>query len=160
MPSEWPIRFYILLFAGLIVANVFLLQKLNAAPSVEVSVLAAGKGTAALVHASSGETLLINTGSDTSILRALGTALPPWKRNLDAVIITDMSGNVAGGLPDVLYRYKVETLVRPDTEGSKSLEAALAAGDATAATPALDFIRTNRLEDVQLKRLAEKLNPK
>ncbi len=39
-------------------------------------------------------------------------------------------------------------------------EAALAAGDSTAVSPALDFIRTNHLEDVQIKRLAQKLNPK
>jgi tetratricopeptide (TPR) repeat protein len=40
------------------------------------------------------------------------------------------------------------------------LESALAAGDASAAQPALDFIRTNHLEAVQLNRLAEKLNSK
>lgn len=40
------------------------------------------------------------------------------------------------------------------------LETALAAGDPNAARPALDFIRTNHLEDMQLTRLAEKLNQK
>jgi tetratricopeptide (TPR) repeat protein len=38
------------------------------------------------------------------------------------------------------------------------LESALATGDGSAAQPALDFIRTNHLEDVQLKHLAEKQN--
>jgi len=38
------------------------------------------------------------------------------------------------------------------------LEAALAAGDPAAAKPALDFIRTNRLEDVALTKLANQLN--
>lgn len=37
------------------------------------------------------------------------------------------------------------------------LECALAAGEATAAIPALDFIRTNHLEDAHLHALAEKL---
>jgi tetratricopeptide (TPR) repeat protein len=40
------------------------------------------------------------------------------------------------------------------------LESALAAGNAAAAQPALDFIRTNYLEDAQLNRFAEKLNQK
>ncbi len=40
------------------------------------------------------------------------------------------------------------------------LESALAAGDPGAARPALDFIRTNHLEDVKLAGLAEKLNRK
>ncbi|HEX4350677.1 MAG TPA: hypothetical protein VH251_09820 [Verrucomicrobiae bacterium] len=40
------------------------------------------------------------------------------------------------------------------------LETALAASDADAARPALDFIRTNHLEDVKLAGLAEKLNRK
>jgi tetratricopeptide (TPR) repeat protein len=38
------------------------------------------------------------------------------------------------------------------------LECALAAADPTAAQPALDFIRTNHLEDLQLASLTEKLN--
>lgn len=40
------------------------------------------------------------------------------------------------------------------------LESALAAGDTTAAQPALDFIRTNQLEDVAVNRLVKKLEPK
>lgn len=40
------------------------------------------------------------------------------------------------------------------------LESALAANDANAARPALDFIQTNHLEDLALNRLVEKLNPK
>jgi predicted Zn-dependent protease len=38
------------------------------------------------------------------------------------------------------------------------LESAVAAGDSTAARPALDFIRTNHLEDVTFAKLTEKLN--
>jgi Flp pilus assembly protein TadD len=40
------------------------------------------------------------------------------------------------------------------------LESSLAAGDAGAAQPALDFMRRNRLEDVELAKLARQLNPK
>jgi tetratricopeptide (TPR) repeat protein len=40
------------------------------------------------------------------------------------------------------------------------LETALAADNAAAARPALDFMRINHLEDAQLNRLAEKLSPK
>jgi Flp pilus assembly protein TadD len=40
------------------------------------------------------------------------------------------------------------------------LESALAAGDAVAAQPALDFIRSNRLEDVELAKLAKQLKNK
>jgi tetratricopeptide (TPR) repeat protein len=40
------------------------------------------------------------------------------------------------------------------------LESALAAGEADAARPALDFMRSNRLEDVQLAKLAEQLHDK
>ena len=38
------------------------------------------------------------------------------------------------------------------------LESALAAGDPAAARPALDFVRTNHLEDVEFSKLAAKLN--
>ena len=40
------------------------------------------------------------------------------------------------------------------------LESALAAGDPGAAQPALDFMRSNRLEDVELAKLAQQLNDK
>jgi hypothetical protein len=40
------------------------------------------------------------------------------------------------------------------------MESALAARDPGAAQPALEFIRTNRLEDVQLAKLAQQLKDK
>jgi beta-lactamase superfamily II metal-dependent hydrolase len=107
--------FYWILFFVLIAANAYLFQALFAPPVLTVRVLDVGKGDATLVQTPSGKTLLIDTGPDASILRALGTVLPMWQRSIDAVILTSTAHSSTGGLPEVQSRYRIGNLLRPDT---------------------------------------------
>ena len=108
MPHERLTSFYLILFFILIAANVSVYRTIFIGQALEVTVLDVGeKGSATLVRAPGGATILIDTGPDASILRALGEALPPWQRNIDAVILTSTKKASGGGLPDVLNRYDV-----------------------------------------------------
>ncbi len=107
MPRAVPTNFYIVLLLILLAANVSFYQTIFAPRALEVTVLEVGKGNVTLVRAPNGATILINTGPDASILRALGAALPPWQRRIDAVILTSNKKTSTGGLPDVLARYKI-----------------------------------------------------
>ncbi len=62
-----------------------------------VNILDVGKGNAILVHTPSNKTILIDTGADASILRALGENLPMWQRNIDVVILTSSAARAPGG---------------------------------------------------------------
>ena len=107
MPRSLPTGVYVLLLLILIAANVSIYRMVFAPQMLEVRVLDVGKGDATLVRAPNGATILIDTGPDASILRALGTALPPWQRKIDAVILTSTKKSAVGGLPDVFRRYTV-----------------------------------------------------
>lgn len=107
MPRELPTKFFALVFAALLVGNLFAAHTLFRRPSL--SVFAAGKGTASLLEASGGR-ILIDAGSDASVLRALGNLLPPWSRRLDAVMLT--SDKAAAGLLAVKERYAVGWVLR------------------------------------------------
>lgn len=112
-------RFYWILFLLLLVANILIYKDLYAPSVLEVSVLDVGKGDAVLVQTPSGKTLLIDTGPDASILRALGAALPFWQRNIDLVIITSKAAGSAGGLTEVTNRYRIGTLIRSSARGER-----------------------------------------
>jgi beta-lactamase superfamily II metal-dependent hydrolase len=99
--------FYLLLFCGLIVANIYLYEKIFASPVLEVSVRTAGKGSVTIVRTPHHQTLLIDTGSDASILRALGEVLPPWQRNIDTVVLTGDKTSFTGGLSTIKSRYRI-----------------------------------------------------
>src|SRR3989344_7735747 len=131
-----------LVLVGLIAANVFVYRAALAPRLLVLSVLEAGKGKAVLVETPSGETLLINAGSDASILRALGSALPFWQRRLDIAILTRPDTKTNGGMPEVLARYNVQLLMRPATEGSRAFEGALGSAPA----PRRVLARGDRLE--------------
>jgi beta-lactamase superfamily II metal-dependent hydrolase len=108
MPRMSPTSVYILLIFILIVMNISVYQTIFAPQVLEVRTLDVGeKGSATLVRAPGGATILIDTGPDASILRALGTALLPWQRRIDVVILTGTKKASTGGLPDVLNRYDV-----------------------------------------------------
>lgn len=109
MWRELPRSFYIVLFFIFIAGNISVYQAILAPRVLEVTVLGAGKGNAVLVHTPHGKTILIDAGPDASILRALGSALPMWQRNIDAVILTGTKTSFVGGLPEVENRYNVST---------------------------------------------------
>ncbi len=81
-------------------------------PHLEVRVLGVGNGDAILLTTPSRKTILIDTGPDASILRALGQALPEWQRHLDAVILTSSVADATGGLPEVEKKYTVGAILQ------------------------------------------------
>src|SRR3989344_5102880 len=106
-----PTWLYILICAGLIVGNVNVYRAIFAEPVLTVTVLSVGPadkaGHAVLLRSPSGKTVLVDTGPDASILRALGSTLPLWKRRLDAAILTSTKKAFTGGLPDAPSRFRV-----------------------------------------------------
>ena len=107
MRQPLPLYLYIFVFFGLVVANVSIYTAVFAQPVLEVRVFTIGKGNAALVRTPDSKTLLVDTGSDASILRALGGALPVWKRKIDTVLLTSADAKSKGGLPSLTDRYRV-----------------------------------------------------
>lgn len=106
-----PRGFYIILFFVLVAGNISVYQAILAPRALEMTILEAGKNNAVLVRAPYGKTILIDTGPDAGILRALGTALPMWQRNIDAVILTGTKASFVGGLPEVKSRYRISELI-------------------------------------------------
>jgi len=105
-------RFLFFFAAILLVANFLIYRATLASRVLTVSVLEVGeKGNATLVRTPSGASILVDTGSDASILRALGTALPPWQRKIDVVVLTSAKASATGGLPDVMNHYHIPTPV-------------------------------------------------
>lgn len=86
-----------------------------------VTVFEVGKGDAALMRSPRGKTLLIDTGPDAGILRALGNALPEWQRDIDAAIITGSAAGSAGGLSDIKNRYHISHLLYFGAPGKRNL---------------------------------------
>jgi beta-lactamase superfamily II metal-dependent hydrolase len=120
------IRGYVFIFFILLIANVGLYRSAFTQKEVVVETLPAGKGNLTLVRTADRKTIIIDAGPDASALRALGTTLVPWQRNIDLLVLRGTASNDAGGAPDVLKRYKVKALARPSTEGTYTWETALA----------------------------------
>ena len=120
------------LIGTLTLANAYLYHAVFAPHVVIVESLSVGKGSALLVRIPRGGAVVVGAGADARIVRALGQALPPWQRHLDALILPAPTLNASGGAPFVLERYRVGTLLRSSEQGAPTREAALAAA-ATAA---------------------------
>ncbi|MCX6786425.1 MAG: hypothetical protein NTU85_01220 [Candidatus Kaiserbacteria bacterium] len=102
-------NFYLILFLILAVGNVCIYKTIFAPEVLEISVMNVGKGSATLIRTPNKKIILIDAGPDASILRALGTVLPPWQRTIDAVILTGAKVSMVGGLPDIKSRYRIQT---------------------------------------------------
>lgn len=116
MPRALPISFYLVLFFGLVAGNISIYNAIFAPRILQISILDVEKGDAILVRTPNRKTLLIDTGPNASILRALGTALPEWQRHIDAIALTSEKTSSVGGLPDVASRYRIPIPIRFGTE--------------------------------------------
>lgn len=122
---------YTLLILALIAGNLFLYASVFAPTKLKMTILETGKeGRVVLVKNIEGNTVLINTGPDASILRSLGTKLSPLQRKIDVVLLTEASATTVGGLPSVLERYQVGALIRPETPGTRGIETIISAAAA------------------------------
>jgi beta-lactamase superfamily II metal-dependent hydrolase len=104
-----PKSFYAVLILILLAANVCVYQTIFAPHVLQISVLDVGKGNSVLIQTPNKKTILIDAGPDASILRAIGTTLPEWQKNIDEIILTGAKTSFTGGLPEVLNKYHVPT---------------------------------------------------
>ena len=83
-----------------------------------VSFLDIGQGDAIFIDAPSGRQALIDGGKGSTVVRELGKVMPWYDRSIDVVTATHPDADHIGGLPDVLARYDVATVIRSSVEDS------------------------------------------
>ena len=81
-----------------------------------VSFLNIGQGDAIFIDAPSGRQALIDGGKGSAVVRELGKVIPWYDRSIDVVVGTHPDADHIGGLPDVLARYDVLTIIRSSVE--------------------------------------------
>jgi len=77
-----------------------------------VAFLDIGQGDAIYIEAPNGNQMIIDGGpSSGALLRALGQVMPFWDRSIDVVLATHPDQDHVGGLPALLGRMRVDTVV-------------------------------------------------
>jgi competence protein ComEC len=92
-------------------------------PSTLRTTFLAVPGQATLIQAPAGTKVLVDGSADgRALLRQLGAILPPWDRNIDAVVLTSTNSDHIAGLEELSARYRIGALVPPgDVPGSATL---------------------------------------
>ena len=116
---------YILLGAVLIVittiALLFVLQfKKSPNNILTVSFLNVGQGDAIFIEAPNKTQILVDGGSDGTILRELGEVMPFYDRSIDIVVATHPDKDHIGGLVDVVQNFSVDQVIRSGAQSDTS----------------------------------------
>ena len=89
---------------------------------LHVHVLDVGQGDAILLVTPQGRQVLVDGGPDPrAALLALGERLPPGDRDLDAVVVTHLDSDHAGGLIGVLDRYDADIVMQGPTSSASPM---------------------------------------
>ena len=89
---------------------------------LHLHVLDVGQGDAILLVTPRGRQVLVDGGPDPrAALLALGERLPPGDRDLDAVVVTHLDSDHAGGLIGVLDRYDADIVMQGPTSSASAL---------------------------------------
>jgi competence protein ComEC len=89
-------------------------------PVLEVSFFYLNRGRSIFIRTPHGETVLIDGGQNSEVLRELSKATPFYRRRIDTVVVTSAASKNVGGLIDVLERYEVERVVMPSLMGTST----------------------------------------
>ena len=76
-----------------------------------------GQGDAVFIESPTGVQVLIDGGAGGGVLRYLSGEMGFFDRTIDLLVATHPDKDHIGGLPDVLKRYEVRTIVRTENEG-------------------------------------------
>lgn len=126
MQTRIPKQALMLLTLVLILGNAgvaALLVQETGPEELKVSFLDVGQGDAILIEGPTGIELLVDGGRDRSVLRELPRVMGPLDRSIDMVLATHPDADHIGGLPDVLSRYRVSSILMP-ARGTDSPQAA------------------------------------
>jgi len=113
--------FWLILLGILLVTNILVwLRVFVETPRHElvVSFLDVGQGDAIFIQAPSGNKVLIDGGPDKKVLRQLNNLLSFTSRKIDLAIESHPDSDHIGGLPDVVMRYDVSTLLTSGAVGT------------------------------------------
>lgn len=81
--------------------------------TMSVTFFDVGQGDSILITTPHGGHILIDSGKDNTVLERLGRSLNFFDKKIDMVIATHDDLDHVGGLPEVLHRYQVDTIVTP-----------------------------------------------
>lgn len=111
------------MLVALVVATGFIWYAVLAESKDELTVafLDVGQGDAILIETAQNQQILIDGGRNRAVLRELRKVMPFYDRSIDVVIATHPDADHIGGLPDVLERYEVATVIEPGVEADTAV---------------------------------------
>lgn len=136
-------KFRLLALAVLFIATVSLIATvyhLRHRATMSVTFFDVGQGDSMLISTPHGGHILIDGGKDNTVLERLGRELNFFDKKIDMVIATHDDLDHVGGLPEVLNRYQVDTLV---TSLPNSTNVAMSAVVDTALTKGVQLVHAD-----------------
>jgi len=86
-----------------------------------VSFLDVGQGDAIFIRTPTGVQMLVDGGSNNTVLRELGKVMPFYDRSIDVVLATHPDQDHIGGLVKVLERFDVGLFIRTNTTSTSAV---------------------------------------
>lgn len=109
--------------AVLVIINFFIFYNIYQVSNSKlfVAFLDVGQGDAIFIEAPGRKQMLIDGGSNSSVLRELGKVMPFYDRSIDVVLATHADQDHIGGLIEVLKRFEVDLFVRTNTTSTSAV---------------------------------------
>ena len=85
-----------------------------------VTFLDIGQGDAIFIDTPSGNQVLVDGGANKKVLSELGRVMPFFDRSIDMIIATHPDRDHIGGLPWVMEKYAVTSVVEPGVKGESA----------------------------------------
>lgn len=90
-------------------------------PLLEVYFLHLERGRSVFVRTPHNQTILIDGGQNSQVLREITAVTPFYSRRIDTIILTNSAPKNVGGLVDVVKRYEIGEVIMPIVMGTSTV---------------------------------------
>jgi competence protein ComEC len=94
-------------------------------PALDIFFFHLNRGRSVFIRTPENQTILIDGGQTTDIIRELTRVIPFYRRRIDMVVLTSAAPKNAGGLLDVVRRYDIGTIIESQLMGTSTALSAL-----------------------------------
>lgn len=120
----WVRALILVAFVGFAVWIYIIAPQLGKSEYLKVVFFDVGQGDSIFIETPDGVQVLIDGGSDNTVVRKLSKELGFWDRSLDVVLGTHPDKDHVGGLNDVFDRYTTETIITTENTGESDAASA------------------------------------
>lgn len=113
---KWSVSLFILI----LILSIYFYFSYKNNNSFDIYFLNLNKGRSVFIHTPNNKYILIDSGQNSEVIKSITSIMPFYNRDIDTIFLTNENAKNIGGFIDIISRYKVREIIKPEIMGTST----------------------------------------